>query len=657
MMAESCSKNLISHLSAVDHPPYTPVWYPDTILQWDPKKDPDAPYNRCTVPLAERTQHTHEKFHSGTRNAKANVAACAEFAPTSNNPAQGVFDHGYYALGYWQYLDILVFWGGSSAEGTILAPNAHLVEAAHRNGVKVYGNIFFPEGQTSQHKQCVTDFLQNSNGVYPVADKLIEVADYFKFDGWFINEETYKGSTDFIGFLKYAIKKRDAGGKRVEFMWYRLAGSLGDGKFFQEKTVRVSDSMFLDYKWTKEGLKSDSKKAVDDLKRSPYDLYAGLEISRNRGNPEDASPYVSLGPFDLHAASMCRSGNARDLKKFYEEESHFWVGRSTYGDPSNVPDTARWGLAKYIVERTPVLRKPFVTNFNTGHGTAYYTRGKKVRNGGWANLSLQDVLPTYRWVVRPTRQALDPAFDFTDAFHGGSSLLLTGKIETGKDPSTVLLYQTELDVTQDTVLSVAVKTEEAGETRLSVALAFAGAATTFVPVKLGKTTGKNWEVITKPLKDHAGKKIVQIGLQTVNDTAVPAYKIRVGQIAVCEKKLKKPAGPTDFKITKKTDLTHHRKALRIQWKAATATTDAPVHHYEIYRQDGTTETYIGGTLNTVFYIPELDREGTQKETTIGVRAVGPTGESSDLVTASDTKIEWQRDESECPVMKRSTNTQ
>ena len=55
----------------------------------------------------------------------------------------------YFAFNYWQYTDLLVFWGGSAGEGIILAPNPGVIDAAHRNGVPVLGTIFFRRWSTA----------------------------------------------------------------------------------------------------------------------------------------------------------------------------------------------------------------------------------------------------------------------------------------------------------------------------------------------------------------------------------------------------------------------------------------------------------------------------------------------------------------------------
>ena len=48
-------------------------------------------------------------------------------------PSQGSLQFDTFAFNYWQYVDILTFWGGSASEGLILAPNPGVIDAAHRS--------------------------------------------------------------------------------------------------------------------------------------------------------------------------------------------------------------------------------------------------------------------------------------------------------------------------------------------------------------------------------------------------------------------------------------------------------------------------------------------------------------------------------------------
>ena len=66
-------------------------------------------------------------------------------ASTSGNAPHGLNTANANVFSYWQYIDKLVYWGGSSGEGLIVAPSADVIDAAHRNGVPVLGTVFFPQ--------------------------------------------------------------------------------------------------------------------------------------------------------------------------------------------------------------------------------------------------------------------------------------------------------------------------------------------------------------------------------------------------------------------------------------------------------------------------------------------------------------------------------
>ncbi len=150
------------------------------------------------------------------RRASTPISA---FAPTSGNPSQGALNGNHYAFGYWPYVDALIFWGGSAGEGLILAPNPGVVDAAHRHGVPALGTVFVPPTVYGGQIQWVRDFAQRFGGALPVADKLIEAAEYYGFGGWFIHQETAGGNaalaTDLQDLMAYI---RATSSLRVE--WY-----------------------------------------------------------------------------------------------------------------------------------------------------------------------------------------------------------------------------------------------------------------------------------------------------------------------------------------------------------------------------------------------------------------------------------------------------
>ncbi|MER5961609.1 discoidin domain-containing protein [Streptomyces sp. NPDC002057] len=630
--------------AAAGHQPYASYWYPRTLLDWDPATDPDARFNRSRVPLRPRTSDPALKANANARAGEARIASLVSFGPTSANPSQGSTSPNYYAPGYWQYVDTLVFWGGSAGEGLILAPNPTVIDAAHRNGVKVYGTVFFPPAAYGGQIQWVRDFTQKSGTTYPVADKLVEVARYYGFDGWFINQETGGGDAALATELRDTMRYARSRGP-VEFMWYDSMTESGpidwanaltsaNDAFLQEGTRRTSDSMFLNFGWSASGLAS-SRTLARALGRDEHELYAGVDTEADGYDspvgwdslfPNGAPHVASLG---LYRPEWTYNTSATDRAGFHTKDSRYWVGANA--DPSNTATTSAWkGLAHYIAESSPVTSKPFVTSFNAGQGDFYHSAGTRVGSAGWNNLSLQDVPPTYRWLVGSGGTRLTPSIDFTDAYEGGSSLRLTGPLDS---VNTIRLYQTKLPVAADTRLSVTVRTPAAGPTRLGAAVSFTDAPTAFTTLDLGSTTGTGWETKTLDLSAHAGRTIAQIGLRT-SGTA-PSYDIRVGQIRVYDGTVDGVSPPTAPTVLGSTDVSATRRSLRLAW---TAPAGGDVHHYEVFRRDPDGgRTFLGATPNDAYFVQRLDRVGAETTTTLDVEAVSTEyGRSA----ASSTTVSW-----------------
>src|SRR5262249_14874248 len=341
---------------------------------------------------------------------------------TSRNPSQGSLSINYYAVNYWQYIDLLVFWGGSAGEGLILAPNPTIIDAAHRNGVPVVGNIFFPPNAFGGQIQWVRDLAQQSDTGFPVADKLIEVALYYGFDGWFINQETAGGDAALAVQVRQLIEYVKASSNLL-MLWYdamTISGAISyqnaltanNAPFFDDNGV-ASDAMFLNYNWSSTGL-LNSRTYAQSLGRSPYALYAGANVQSNGYNsnvnwdrvfPEGQPHVVSIGFYRPDWAFNSSS----DPDDFYRRDNRFWVGANR--DPSNTDTTHPWkGLAHYLPAKSPIANLPFVTNFNTGQGHLYAINGQILMTRDWNNLSVQDVLPTWRWIVRSDGTRLLPRF-------------------------------------------------------------------------------------------------------------------------------------------------------------------------------------------------------------------------------------------------------
>ena len=633
--------------------PFASYWFPNELLAWNPLTDPDAVHNRGTVPLADRFTNPATQVNGNARDGEALVVALNVMYPsTSNNPSQGAATFGVHALGFWQYLDLLVFWGGSAGEGLILAPSADVIDSGHRNGVPVLGTVFFPPNVFGGQIQWVHDFVQENAGVYPVADKLIEAATHYGFDGWFINQETDGGDSTLAlqmqGFLEYFQANKPPG---MHMMWYDAM--IDDGNvawqnqlndrnlMFFEDDGRVSDSIFLNFGWGSGTRLADSRAVADSVGRSPYDVFAGINVQALGYNANPQWPKL-FPDSTVHTTSVGFFGgewtytSSTDPADYYARQNTFWVGQNR--DPSNTTTVDDWkGQAHYVPAKSALNDVPWVTSFNTGQGFHYSIEGEVLRSEEWNHRSLQDVLPTWRWIAESAGTPLFPEIDFTDSYDGGSCLKVSGAL----DPSSTThlkLYKTSLLVPAGGAISLAYRTGEVGASSMQVGLSFETDPDAFVFLDVDSTTSTGWNPQTIDLSAHVGKTVAVMSLRFETTGSIPDYEMRIGRLGLIEGAADVPAAPTAVTLDDLLIATNLASAsLRMSW---TASPD-PTHHYRVYRVNpDDSREYLGGTPNTAYFVAHLARAAAETTTVLEVEAVSPEFGRS---LAGTTSVYWGPD--------------
>ncbi|MEM6286392.1 MAG: glycoside hydrolase [Bacteroidota bacterium] len=626
VLSVPCQAQLIAPQGLPPGQPYAATWFPEDFLAWTPEADPDAPYNRAAVPLAQRSAASGLRANAHARPGEAGVNALSAFATTNGNPSQGYLDLDYYAFARWPYVETLVFWGGSAAEGLILAPNPGIVDAAHRHGVPVYGTVFFPPVVYGGNLDWVRQFVRRDGDTYPVADQLIEVAEYFGFDGWFINQET-EGADPEIARAFQEIAAHVERRSHVQVEWYDAMVEAGpvfwqerlnawNDDFFQQPNRRVSSSMFLDFGWTAEDLE-ESAALARRLGRSPYELYAGIDYqARGIGDFVALAPQVfPEGRPHTTSLGIYRPDETFSLDRdtFAARERELWVGAD--GDPSREDDG--WsGLAHYIPAATSITRLPFVTHFGVGQGTGYFVDGENVaapawRAEGWNHLSLQDLQPTWKWWTEGTASV---RLDFERAYQGGSSL----RIEVaGPEAAHVRLFATDLVLPEAARLGVAHRAD--GTAPFAVGLHFDTAPTEAVPIGFG--AGADWTLDHANLAEFAGRRLVAISV-VVSTIDLPVA-FNVGRLAITE--VEETVGaPRDVTVERRAEADDGSLAVGLTWTAP----DEPVDRYEVFHRLGDgRRAFVGGTSGTAYFVPAVRPTG-DSEAVLEVVAVGRTGTRS-----------------------------
>lgn len=625
--------------------PYASYWYPDSLpsgtpgtgitwrslKSWRAADDTDLAFNAASVPLAAR--FTPTPVNATARSGQARLQSLVSFGPTAGNPSQGAATADYYAFGHWAYVDELVFWGGSSGEGLILAPNAPIVDAAHRHGVPVLGNIFLPPVAYGGQLQWTRDLVQkDAAGRYPLAAQLVAVAEAYGFDGWFVNAETGGGNsalgTAMLGFLRELKSLAAARGQRVT--WYDsmiVNGAVswqGALNSRNQAFFETADDMFVDFRWTS-GTLASSGQLAQQLGRSRYELWAGVDVEANGWNtseswdaivPSDRAHVTSIG---LYRPEWTRNHlpATRTPKDFHAADDRFWTGRSL--DPSRPDGTDTWRApAVSVADRSTVTSVPFASVFNTGHGLRWYEEGAVTSDVPWNHLGLQDRLPSRRWVVRTEGRRPAVGFDFADAWRGGSSVLVDGELDA---PTVLDVYATRLPIGADTVVELTHRTD-AGAVTVELAVATGEPGTpgspppyTYLPV-VPVHSGNGWQTATVRLSALTGP-VHALGVRLTATTG--PVKWRLGGLAVREA-LGTPPAPTGFRVTAASG-----GDLRLAWNPA----PGEVRHYTLHRllPDGT-RRFLGGTCQKAYFLGGLQPEQGEQAARFELRSVGELYTSS-----------------------------
>ncbi|MBR7085999.1 MAG: endo-beta-N-acetylglucosaminidase, partial [Prevotella sp.] len=392
-------------------------------------------------------------------------------------------------------------------------------------------------------------------------------------------------------------------------------------------------------------------------------LYAGTWIvTMNRSWTNLANREIGAVLWGEHANSRFWSNNVgNDAKEFQANyqallERTFSGGNrnpaklptmkntgNEWGRDGTTPPMSKFGgLATYFPERSTIQGNyPFHTYFNTGIGEVYTYKGKKT-HGNWYNLSTQDIVPTYRWLVykagtKEVSSVINPEFTIEDAYMGGSCLSIKGVSSGDAD---LILFRTKLTGTSGTPYAkIAVKTKKEGTTETNLYLILkVGSEWKEFPV--GATTGKTWEEKTIQLNGISSTDQVDfVGLRAKNVTS--DYQVFVGELRLNDGVKTTPAAVKEVLAEVKKETTT-KLSVKLNWSldqtgaspyGLVYNDEGNVDHFEVLYKNGE-----NGRVSVVSHVQGWSAfvgdkpmaEGEQPY--FGVRAV-----STDLKTYSEPK--------------------
>ena len=572
----------------------------------------------------------------------------------------------------WNYTNLFGAWN----YGLFQAPGSW-ADAAHRNGTSIFAGIKFFDHTTGGAANSWASFImkRNTDGSFRYTHPIINCMRFLGFDGINYNwESTNKyQDADNIAFHKelYKIAKSE-GFNDFKIMYYttssRLTSYNSSYMWGQDKDNRICEVMLnydnSDFSWSM----GESVREAERTMGSADGLYAGVWIVSmdrrwNSLNNQDAKR-CGICLWGEHAESRFWSyntgGDAMSRMSNYQEylERAFSGGNrnplyrpevSNRGNnveaQGTTPPLARFaGLASWIPERTAISGNlPFATHFNTGNGERYNYKGKKTA-GSWYNMSSQDVVPTYRWmVVKPETEVastdVQPSFTNEDAYTGGAALRLKGV--NNATATDVVLFKTNLTPSKGKVVAkVAIKTGKEGnnDSKLSLIVRVNGAWKAYA---LGNTENANWTEKKVELNDiAAGQKIERIGLRVKDSDA--DYNVLVGKLELNDDVTATPANVKDLTVQVKEE-TKNSLSVKAVWgidkdpgqNPTVYNDEANIDHFEILYKNGENGkvSEVGRTSQWATLVPNIQFTSVDDKPFIGVRSV-----STDLKTYS--KTQW-----------------
>ena len=641
-----------------------------SMLNWSPETDPYAELLRSRVPLQERNQANPDTQINPKLHDKAEILLMqSDYGNSFFNSTALNNTYAENAFQFWQYTDYWSPWhGAATAEvpeslydaatsdwrargfefGFLNLPMPSYTDAAHRNGVKsiaiLYVDQAFRPGQTVNEF-----FIKGADDRYIIADKMVEMANYYGFDGWFINAEEHGRDVDWDNFCNQLRE----GGMYVNH--YDTNSSFNDNK---AALLNHSDSVFVNYGWTwavEDHINYALENGYDPYKQVFIGVEAnqgGFNASHSSTNVEllydaDKNPRTSLAlftPSDMYQRGddfnklAERIGNSSSETPVYQLPQFQWMIEErermyfsgVKSDPTEtgrqaefsrpevmVEDASGWvGVADFVPARSVINGSEFYSDFNTGKGRQYYSEGEVSRDQLWTNMSLQSILPSWQWWVESQGNKLNIDFDYgpndvrynidnspivlaydqQGAYNGGSSLVIYGKLD---ENNLIHLFKSNLSVNDNSKLNITYKKVSSDNVKLYLSLIMQDNPSVAERIELPNSEQNGeWVTSSLDLSHLSGRNIAAIDFETEGQSDF--YQVNLGRISL-DSTAQAPQKPSGFKL----DKAYHDGQLHLSWDMEDFAT---VDMYEVYGTDSSgRRVHLGGNYNENLYVKNLEK--------------------------------------------------
>ena len=448
--------------------------FPNRLRNWsktNPKINEDDNFfiSRVKPKVRFRNPDTQVRTNITAENDKRLIAWLPWNVPSKNALPDGVFDSEVFSM--WPYV---THWGDWNC-GLGRIPAA-LLDAAHKNGVPVSSVAGIPNENLSGVWQSALETLSKVD-----ANKAAAYMNYFGYDGFGYNSEYYETYTR--GRITKAIKEFHVNLNRAmkplnpifENIWYD--GTHENGSLLFDRGLIDSNknifgeagseaaSLFLNYNWNRTWLLKNSVEKAKEIHRDPLYLYAGINMQG--GEPKTYSTIrwtmlkdypISIGLWGAHSQNMFfesrgeKGSDPETKQRTYMLRTERWFSSGSRNPVNNleIDNSLNYnadnfdfaGMSSMMTARSSMSwnlsEEPFISYFNLGNGKFFNYDGERKNDRPWANVGVQDYLPTWRWWfakkllgrepidVPDDGTGLDAEFVWDDAYLGGSTVRIFG---------------------------------------------------------------------------------------------------------------------------------------------------------------------------------------------------------------------------------------
>eukprot|EP00047_Mylnosiga_fluctuans_P023135 m.132631 g.132631 ORF g.132631 m.132631 type:complete len:814 (+) comp9490_c0_seq1:35-2476(+) len=290
---------------------------------------------------------------------------------------QGDTDRNVFRVYDWPRIDIFVYF----SHQFVTIPPPVWTNPAHANGTRVLGTLITEWDQGAQ--LCLHAFRSQASAI-ELASRLVQIAEYYGFDGWLINIENQvppEHVQNIVAFLA-ALKRLTAQcNPHGLVLWYDSV--LQNGQLAWQNRLNAGnklffdacDGIFLNYNWNPT-LLQESARIAGDRRTS---VFAGIDVF-GRGT-------YGGGGFSCDVAVRAIQGANVSTAVF----APGWVFEHFDGKNLAANSARFWSqFSSYPVHKIGAL--PFSTSFSRGLGARAAVFGRVVKDGPWALGSAQDVL-------------------------------------------------------------------------------------------------------------------------------------------------------------------------------------------------------------------------------------------------------------------------